>query len=188
MSFQLKPEEKKELLKIARETLESYIREGKKPEIEESRLTEILKEKTGAFVTLSKKGNLRGCIGHFEANKPLYQIVQEMAVAASTQDIRFSPVEEDELDEIEIEISVLTPMEKVSSADEIELGKHGVYIKNGPNAGTFLPQVAESTGWSKEEFLGHLARDKAGLSWEAWKNKDTELYTYEAIVLEEKRN
>ncbi|MFP4525749.1 MAG: AmmeMemoRadiSam system protein A [Bacteroidales bacterium] len=188
MSFQLKPEEKKELLKIARETLESYIREGKKPEIEESRLTEILKEKTGAFVTLSKKGNLRGCIGHFEANKPLYQIVQEMAVAASTQDIRFSPVEEDELDEIEIEISVLTPMEKVSSADEIELGKHGVYIKNGPNAGTFLPQVAESTGWSKEEFLGHLARDKAGLSWEAWKDKDTELYTYEAIVFEEKHN
>lgn len=188
MSFQLKPEEKQQLLKIARETLENYIRKGKVPDVDENKLTETLKQKVGAFITLNKQGKLRGCIGRFEADKPLYKIVQDMTIASSTQDARFPQVKEDEVEDIEIEISVLTPMEKVSSPDEIKLGEHGVYIKKGPFAGTFLPQVAHSTGWSKEKFLGHLCKDKAGLSWDAWKEKDTELYTYRAIVFEEEHN
>jgi hypothetical protein len=88
-----------------------------------------------------------------------------------------------ELKNIEIEISVLTPLKKISSIDEIEMGKHGIWIKKGYRSGTFLPQVATETGWSKEEFLGHCARDKAGIGWEGW--KDAELFTYEANVFNE---
>jgi AmmeMemoRadiSam system protein B/AmmeMemoRadiSam system protein A len=186
MSFQLNSQEKTILLEIARETLEGFIREGDIPDISEDKLTETLKEPAGAFVTLQKDGELRGCIGRFNPDEPLYKIVQNMAIASSTQDVRFPDVTEEELDDIEIEISVLTPMEKVSSPDDIKLGVHGVYIKRGPHSGTFLPQVAQATGWSKEEFLGHCARDKAGLSWDAWKEEDTELYTYRAIIFHEK--
>jgi MEMO1 family protein len=83
-----------------------------------------------------------------------------------------------------VEISVLTPMKKIHSIDEIEMGKDGIYIKKGSKSGTFLPQVAKETGWSKEEFLGHCAEDKAGIGWDGW--KDAELYTYEAVVFGEK--
>ena len=113
----------------------------------------------------------------------MYKVVRDMAISASTKDYRFDPVTTDELKDIEIEISVLTPLKKIDSIDEFELGKQGIYIKKGFSAGTFLPQVAESTGWSKEEFLGHCARDKAGLGWDGW--KDAALYTYEAIIIEE---
>jgi AmmeMemoRadiSam system protein A len=116
----------------------------------------------------------------FEPNIPLYQVVIEMAVAAATEDYRFSPISEKELDEVEIEISVLTPFKKIKSIDEIELGKHGIYIMKNGRGGTFLPQVATSTGWSLEEFLGHCARDKAGIGYTGW--KDADIYTYEAIV------
>jgi hypothetical protein len=144
-----------------------------------------LKTPCGAFVTLKKYGNLRGCIGRFDASEPLYQVVQEMAIASSTQDYRFSPVELKEIPELEIEISVLTPMRHISSIDEIELGKHGIYIKKGNRSGTFLPQVATETGWTKEEFLGHCAQDKAGIGWNEW--KDAEVYVYEALVFGEEK-
>ena len=90
-----------------------------------------------------------------------------------------------ELEYIEIEISVLTPLQKISSIDEFELGKHGIYMKKDGHSGTFLPQVAEETGWSTEEFLGHCARDKAGIGWDGWKEAD--LYIYEAIIFGEKK-
>ncbi len=186
MSFEINSKEKEVLLDIARNTLENFIRHGIIPEVDESKITKTLETPAGAFVTLHKKGELRGCIGRFKPEKPLYKVVQDMAIASSTQDVRFPEVSEDELDEIDIEISVLTPMERVSSVDEIELGKHGVYIKKGNRAGTFLPQVAEMTNWSKEEFLGHCARDKAGLRWNEWKDGETELYTYRAIIINEK--
>jgi uncharacterized protein (TIGR00296 family) len=102
-----------------------------------------------------------------------------MAVSAS-HDRRFDPIKPDELDQMEIEISVLSPLKKADSVDEIELGKHGIYIKQGNNSGTFLPQVAAKTGWSIEDFLGHCSRDKAGLGWEGWKT--AEVFVYEAIV------
>ncbi|MEF8845178.1 MAG: AmmeMemoRadiSam system protein B [Bacteroidales bacterium] len=183
MEFQLNEEEKKSLLKIARRALEEYIRNAQTPEIDEEELTETLKEKTGAFVTLQKDGELRGCIGRFSADKPLYELIGQMAITSATQDVRFSSVTEDELDDITIEISVLTPMEKIESADEIELGTHGVYIEKGGMSGTLLPQVAEKFNWTKEEFLGHCARDKAGIGWEGW--KEANLYKYSAIVFGE---
>jgi hypothetical protein len=107
-----------------------------------------------------------------------------MAKAASTEDYRFEKVTSDELQSIDIEISVLSPLKLIKSIDEIELGKHGIYIMKGNRGGTFLPQVATETGWSKEEFLGHCAQDKAGIGWNGW--KDAEIFIYTAIVFGEK--
>lgn len=184
MEFNINDQEKKELLSIARRTIEQYVDKNTMPEIDTSKLSTTVKTKCGAFVTLHKLGMLRGCIGHFEADEPLYKIVQQMAVAASTQDYRFSPVKPNEVEELEIEISALTPMQKIKSIDEIELGKHGIYIKKGSRGGTFLPQVATETGWTKEQFLGYCAHDKAGIGWDGW--KDADIYTYEALVFSEK--
>jgi len=183
-AFNLSDDEKEKLLKIARNTLNDYIIKGVIPKIDENAFSANLLVQAGAFVTLNKKGNLRGCIGDFQAGKPLYQTVQSMTIAASTEDYRFDKVIPDELDKIEIEISVLTPMHKIESIDEIVLGKHGVYIKKGNKAGTFLPQVATETGWSKEEFLGHCSQDKAFIGWDGWKTAD--IYIYEALVFGEK--
>ncbi|MFO7657827.1 MAG: AmmeMemoRadiSam system protein B [Bacteroidales bacterium] len=181
--FQLTEKEKKKLIEISRNTLETYIRSGTIPEVNDSQLTENLNTYCGAFVSLHKEGKLRGCIGNFSQDIPLYKIVQEMTVSSSAHDHRFTPVTNGELEKIDIEISVLTPMKKIVSPDEIILGTHGIYIRKGQNSGTFLPQVAISTGWSLEEFLGHCARDKAGIGWEGW--KDAEIFTYEAIVFSE---
>jgi len=183
MDFQIREEEKRSLLRIARKTLRRFVREKKVPGVDEDPITDQLKVHTGAFVTLYKDGELRGCVGRFNPNMPLYQVVRDMAVAACSEDMRFSPVEEEELDDISIEISVLTPLQRISSPEEIELGEDGIYIKKGPSAGTLLPQVAVKTGWSKEEFLGHCARDKAGIGWEGW--MDADVYTYRAIVFNE---
>jgi hypothetical protein len=183
--FVITKAEQKALLTIARNAIEARINSNPTPTIDKSSLTETLKQPLGAFVTLKKDGRLRGCIGRFDATKPLYKTINDMAVSASTKDPRFPPVEKKEIDDLHIEISVLSPMKKIDSADEIVMGRHGVYIKKGMRSGTFLPQVAESTGWTKEEFLGHLCRDKAGIGWSAWKDTDTEVYIYEAKVFEE---
>ena len=140
----------------------------------------ILNSKCGAFVSLHKHGRLRGCIGHFGEDYPLHEMVAEMARAAAFEDPRFMPVTRDELDDLDIEISVLTPMRRIQSLDEFELHRHGIYIKKGYRSGTFLPQVANEVNWTKEEFVGHCSQDKAGLGWDGW--RDAELYVYEAIV------
>jgi MEMO1 family protein len=184
IKFNLTEKEKKELLKIARNTIEAYLQTGKSPEVNKKDLTSTLQENCGAFVTLHKEGALRGCIGRFSASESLYKVVQQMAIAAATQDHRFSVVTIDEMKKIDVEISVLTPMQKIKSIDEIEMGKHGIYIKKGFSGGTFLPQVATETGWTKEEFLGNCSKNKAGLGWEGW--KDAEIYIYEALVFSEK--
>ena len=139
-----------------------------------------LTSKCGAFVSLHKHGHLRGCIGHFGEDYPLHEIVAEMARAAAFEDPRFMPVTRDELNDLDIEISVLTPMRRIQSLDEFELHRHGIYIKKGYRSGTFLPQVADEVNWTKEEFVGHCSQDKAGLGWDGW--RDAELYVYEAIV------
>ena len=180
----LSTKDKIKLLQIARETIESYLKTGKIPVIDTSGLSPALKVHSGAFVTLNKEQRLRGCIGRFMADEPLYKVVQEMAVAAAVQDPRFTPVKPVELNDIDIEISVLTPLKKIKSVDEIKLGRDGIYIVKGDKSGTFLPQVATETGWNLEEFLGHCARDKAGLGWNGW--KDADIYTYQAIVFDEK--
>ena len=140
----------------------------------------ILNSKCGAFVSLHKYGRLRGCIGHFGEDYPLHEIVAEMARAAAFEDPRFTPVTREELDDIDIEISVLTPMRRIQSIDEFELHRHGIYIRKGFRSGTFLPQVADEVNWTKEEFIGHCSQDKAGLGWDGW--RDAELYVYKAIV------
>ena len=140
----------------------------------------IVNSKCGAFVSLHKHGHLRGCIGHFGEDYPLHEIVAEMARAAAFEDPRFMPVTRDELNDLDIEISVLTPMRRIQSLDEFELHRHGIYIKKGYRSGTFLPQVADEVNWTKEEFVGHCSQDKAGLGWDGW--RDAELYVYEAIV------
>lgn len=182
-SFSLNEQEKKILLEIARKSMESFVTTGKYYQVNEKALTGRIKEPYGAFVTLKKDSQLRGCIGRFEASGPLYDVVQKMAIAASTQDSRFLPVTEEEFDDIDIEISVLTPLKRIYSIDEFQLGRHGIYMKKGYASGTFLPQVAQETGWTTEEFLGHCAKDKAHIGWDGW--KEAELYTYEAYVFGE---
>jgi len=184
-SFKLTDEEKIQLLKLARTTIREDL-DNKHTQTSSSDYSENLNKHCGAFVTLHKDGKLRGCIGQFEPNIPLYKVISQMAIASSQNDHRFSPVTLSELEDIDIEISVLTPMKKIDSIDEIELGKHGIYIKKGYYGGTFLPQVATETGWSLEEFLGHCARDKAGIGYTGWQDENTTIYTYEAIIFSEK--
>lgn len=175
--FQLTENEKKTLLAIARKTLEEHCLNHNKYNPDQAELSETLNTKCGAFVTLHKNGRLRGCIGRLIGNLPLYKMVQEMTVSAASHDSRFRPVEPEELPEIDIEISVLSPLKKIEGNTEIELGKHGIYIEDGYNSGVFLPQVATETGWNKEEFLGHCARDKAGLDWDGWKTANLYIFT-----------
>lgn len=181
--FSISSEDKKRLLKLARETITEYVRKQTTPEIDANGLSATLQNPFGAFVTLRKNHILRGCMGRFDPDLPLWKVVQTMAVSAATQDYRFSLVVPGELSQIEIEISVLTPLKRIKSVDEFILGNQGIYIKKGDLHGTFLPQVATSTGWSKEEFLGHCAEEKAGIGWDGWKT--AELYTYEALVFRE---
>ncbi len=171
------------LLKTARETLEKYLKDRKMPDFDAGSFPKTLNIHAGAFVTLKEHGSLRGCIGRFSSNLPLWRLISELSVSSATEDNRFEPVAASELNKLQIEISVLSPMRKISSPNEIILGKHGIYIKKGYYSGTFLPQVATETGWEVEEFLGHCARDKAGIGWDGWKT--AELYTYEAFVFGE---
>jgi AmmeMemoRadiSam system protein B/AmmeMemoRadiSam system protein A len=182
-SFMLSTRDKKDLIHIARLTLDNYIGRGQIPQVNHDHYSDVLQTHTGAFVTLHKNGNLRGCIGRFEPDMPLYQVIRDMTISASTKDYRFKPVTPTELDEIELEISVLTPLERIQDPSEIMLGLHGIYIKKGAKSGTFLPQVATQTGWNLEEFLGHCSRDKAHIGWYGW--KDAEIYTYEALIFSE---
>jgi len=175
--------EQEELLRLARNTVETYIRTGKIPAYQNK--TPLFSEPLGAFVTLKEHGQLRGCIGRFEPDRPLYEVVQQMAIAAATQDGRFRPVSESELADLEYEISVLSPLRKAGSWKEIELGKHGVQIQRGLRRGVFLPQVATETGWDLETFMGNLCAHKAGLSYDAWKDPKTDIYLFTAEVFHE---
>ena len=178
--FSLNDEEKRMLKNIALTSIKDSL-EGKRiaQPIFNSQFS-IFNSKCGAFVSLHKQGRLRGCIGHFGEDVPLHEIVAEMARAAAFEDPRFMPVTRDELDEIDIEISVLTPMRRIQNLDEFELHRHGISIRQGYRSGTFLPQVADEVNWTKEEFVSHCAQDKAGIGWDGW--RDAELYVYEAIV------
>ena len=142
--------------------------------------TPVFESRVGVFVTLTEYGHLRGCIGHFGEDVPLGRLTEEMARAAAFEDPRFRPVTEDELCDIELEISVLTPLKRITDISQFDYGRQGIYIKKGGRSGTFLPQVAKEVNWTKEEFLGHCSQDKAGLGWDGWRTAD--LYTYEAII------
>lgn len=182
-SPQLDDQAQKEATKIARTTLAEYINNRQKVPITSQ--NQVLSQSLGAFVTLRKDGQLRGCIGKFEPSEPLYQVIQEMTIAAATEDVRFPPVRAEELSEIKIEISVMSPKKRISSWKEVKLGKHGVVIQKDGRGGTFLPQVAKDTGWTLEEFLGQLCSQKAGLSPDCYKDPTTAIYTFEAQIFEE---
>ncbi len=178
--------EQKRMLALARSTLRAWLAHNQRPEVTIQK--EKLNEKRGVFVTLRRKdnGQLRGCIGEMRARRPLWKAVREMAIKA-TRDPRFrsNPVTAEELSELKIEISVLTPMKQVDSAARVKPGRDGVMVIRGGNRGVYLPQVAEETGWNKREFLAHLCHSKAGLEIKCWKNPATKIYTFQAQVFSE---
>jgi len=175
----LNEQEKKTLHQIAKTVVENKARGKPVPEFTVD--APILKENRGAFVTIQKKGQLRGCIGYIEGRGPLYRTIEEMAEAAAFRDPRFMPVTEKELPDLGIEISVLTPLKRITDVDEIEVGKHGIYIKKGWYSGLLLPQVATEYGWDRKTFLEHTCK-KAGLPSNAWKDKSTEIYIFSADI------
>jgi len=179
----LNSKQKKELLKLARDTIVFYLNQGEPLEVKID--DETLKEVMGVFVTLRKNHQLRGCIGNIIGTKPLYLGVRSMAIAAATQDYRFKSVAKEELNDIQIEISVLSPLRQITDTDEIILGKHGVLVKNGYKSGVYLPQVATETGWSRNEFMNSLCGQKAGMKSDAWKNGECDIYIFSAEVFEE---
>jgi AmmeMemoRadiSam system protein B/AmmeMemoRadiSam system protein A len=179
----LNQNQQKQLLQIARNTLESYLKNKKIAAIKVAHLK--LQQKMGAFVTLTKNGKLRGCIGEVETQKPLYQTVKEKVIDAAFNDPRFEPIKLAELAEIKIEISVLSPLEKINDWRQIKLGQDGVLIREGFRAGLFLPQVALETGWNLETFLQHLCTGKAGLEKDAYKDPKTQIYIFKAQVFSE---
>jgi len=174
------------LLEIARSVVEAAVRGESIPQFDEDHPD--LQGHQGAFVTIKNHGQLRGCIGQFTANEPLYRVVRRMALSSSMEDPRFmyNRVLPDELEDIDIEISVLSPLEKADDPLSIELGTHGIYIRSGGRSGCFLPQVATETGWTKEQFLSQCCAGKAGLPPDAWKDPATEILTFTAHIISEK--
>ncbi len=181
--FKLTLEQKRILMEIAKRSVEVIVKEGKKyePEVDDP----YLKKKGAAFVTLKKGGRLRGCIGHIVAREPLYLTVRDMAIAAATQDPRFSPVKEFELPQLEYEISVLSPLEVVHDIKNIVVGRDGLIMERGLRRGVLLPQVSIEFGWDRETFLRHTCR-KAFMEDDCYKSKETKIYRFGAIVFNEK--
>ena len=179
--FHFTQEEKERMIATARSSIYSYL--GLDYDGDDSPAG-ILKEKGyGVFVTLYLDGHLRGCIGRFTSPSSLHSTIKEMARSAAFDDPRFPELSKKEAPKVKIEVSVLSPLKRIQSIDEFKLGRDGIYMIKGYNHGTFLPQVAEETGWDTEEFLGHCARDKAGIGYYGW--KDAELYTYQTEVVKE---
>ncbi len=183
--FTLTDEEKKTLLGIAKEAISARLNSRKPVAVDEDRLTARLREPLGAFVTLTREGDLRGCIGRFTSSDPLWEVVAAMATEAAFGDPRFPVLTKGEFQSVSLEISVLGPMKKINNISEIKIGRHGIYVRQGFRSGTLLPQVATERGWSVEQFLGYCSRDKAGHGWDGWKEKDTEIFVYEAYVFGE---
>ena len=173
------------LLEIARQAVAAAIEGRTVPSLQTD--DPELQGKQGAFVTLKTQGRLRGCIGHFISEDPLWKTVRDVAVLSATEDPRFwgMGLQPEEMAELEIEISVLSPLERIENPLDIELGKHGIYVRRGGRSGCFLPQVATETGWSKEEFLSHCCAGKAGLPPDSWRDPKTEVLVFTAEIIHE---
>jgi len=171
--------DKQRLLQLARDSIKAHLQGGAMPSLEG--VSPLLGERRGVFVTLHRQGQLRGCIGYLEAVKPLGQAVVDMAAAAAFHDPRFVPLRENELADLELEISVLTPMERLERVEDIQVGKHGLYVDKGLNRGLLLPQVAVEYRWDRTAFLRQTCV-KAGLPPDAWKDADTRIYTFTAEI------
>ena len=181
----LSAQEKKNLLRLARKTLEYYLKHKRYPEPVDLgvKISPMMKEVRGGFVTLHKDGALRGCIGDILPKRPLYSVIMAHAVNAAVNDRRFNPVSTSELDAIEFEISALTAPEPISSYKEIVLGKHGIVLEKNGHSAVFLPQVAPEQGWNIDQTLSYLSR-KAGLSKDAWK-QGASFFVFKANVFSE---
>lgn len=175
--------QKNKLLRLARDTIELYLEHRKELDVKDG--DPVLNQNMGAFVTLHAKNKLRGCIGNIIGRQPLYLTIRNMALAAAFEDTRFNPVTKQELKDINIEISVLSPLKKIANPDEIVLGEHGVLVKNDFTSGVYLPQVATETGWDKENFMNSLCGDKAGMTPDAWKTGTCEIYVFTAEIFKE---
>jgi MEMO1 family protein len=176
------PADRKYLLNLARETISRYLTMKMVPLPRLS--SPILREPRGVFVTLKKRGNLRGCIGRMVPDRPLAELVGAMAIQSAFEDPRFGPVTSRELSDLEVEISVLTPMKSVSGPNDIVVGRDGVLLQKGGRSAVFLPQVAPEQGWGRDEMLDNLSR-KAGLPAKAWRDAGASFLTFQAIVFSE---
>ena len=177
--MQLSLAEKDFLKKLAYESIRTYFEGGQTPDLTLD--SEILKKNCGAFVTIKIAGQLQGCIGYIQGIKPLYEAIIEMARAAAFDDHRFRQLQKSQLDQIDIEISVLSPLQKIVNTDEIEVGKHGLIVRQGIYSGLLLPQVATEYNWDRETFLKHTCI-KAGLPENAYKESQTEILIFSAEV------
>ena len=182
MEFTLSREEKIALLQLARGAMGQRLGEGDPPATPE---TPSLQEHCGVFVTLHKNEKLRGCIGYITATKPLVQMVVDAAQASAFQDTRFEPLKREEWNRIEIEISVLSPLEPIDNIEKIEVGKHGIVMKQGYRSGLLLPQVAAEYNWDRETFLTNTCY-KAGLDGDCWRDPATEIEIFSALVFNER--
>jgi AmmeMemoRadiSam system protein A len=183
VGFSLTIEEKKDLLNLAKQTIINHFDKSSAENYQPK--TELLNKKCGAFVTLHKNGDLRGCIGQIVPVDKLYVSIQKMAIAAAFEDHRFPKLKQEELPNIDFEISVLSPFEKITNISEIEVGKHGLMISKNMYHGLLLPQVATEYEWDRETFLKHLCR-KAGLHDNAYLDPGVEILKFTAIVFGEK--
>ncbi len=171
------------LFRVARDSIKAHLKGERAPSLPQA-IPSVLSQPSGVFVTLQKQGRLRGCIGYLEAVKPLLEAVQDMAVAAAFSDPRFPPLREEELADLGVEISVLSPMRQVKNIEEIQVGRHGLFLVRGPSRGLLLPQVATEHGWDRLTFLKQTCA-KAGLPPDAWEDPATKIYIFSADILHE---
>lgn len=179
METTLKSKEKKILLDIARNAIRAAILKNDSPP--EPREEKTLNIRNGCFVTIKQNGDLRGCIGNFQSELPLFREVAEIAAASATKDPRFYPLQEADIDSISLEISVLSALEKIEDIDEIKIGRHGIYLEKGFYRGVLLPQVAVEHDWDRETFLKQTCL-KAGLPIDAWESEDADIYIFSAQI------
>jgi AmmeMemoRadiSam system protein A len=179
----LNQNQRRQLLQIARESIAAVL-DGRCPELDPADFDEDLRRPAGAFVTLTKHDDLRGCIGSIHPRAPLFEAVSSNAVHAAFRDPRFAPLGKDELAEVHLEISVMGAIERVTKIEEIVVGRDGLIISRGHNSGLLLPQVATEYKWTLEEFLSHTCR-KAGLPLDAWRFRDCRIERFSAEVFGE---
>jgi AmmeMemoRadiSam system protein A len=178
----LSSKDKKELLRIARDSIAASLTGGAISTT--PRLSQSLQQACGAFVTLHLHGELRGCIGYIEARMPLWETVQDAAEKAALEDPRFAPLTFSEFQDVQIEISILSPLTAVRDVNEIVVGTHGLVVDAGYARGLLLPQVATEWGWGRAQFLSQTCR-KAGLAPDAWKSEKVTLYSFTSAVFSE---
>ena len=184
--FSLSDKEKSELLALARRSVE-YMVQVNEPYAADASADEVLNQERGAFTTLKEAGRLRGCIGYTSPVKPLYMTVRDTATLAALRDPRFQPVSAAELPRLEYEISVLSPLRRVVDIDQIKVGEHGLIMKNGTSEGLLLPQVPVEQNWDRQTFLEQTCV-KAGMPTDCWKDEDTDIFMFTAVVFGEHKS